>query len=167
MVKGKSGKQDKKKKLLANKMVREFLLQVAGEHALKIVKAVSRPVSDEKLAESCKIKVSEVRAVLNKLHLHGIATYERKKDNETGWYSYVWNVELGKANDVVSSQIARKKTAMEKLSYETAENFYKCDSCVDFKLHFNDAMDNNFKCPQCGSKLAYFDATRFATPKKH
>ncbi|MEW6329636.1 MAG: hypothetical protein AB1468_06010, partial [Candidatus Micrarchaeota archaeon] len=63
--------------LLLNKHAREFLVQAAGENALCVMREITRPMSDERLAESCGLKVSDVRAVLNKLHNYGVVDYER------------------------------------------------------------------------------------------
>ncbi|MEM3399395.1 MAG: hypothetical protein QXP42_01040 [Candidatus Micrarchaeia archaeon] len=140
--------------------LRKFLVEIAGEYAPPIVDAIKKPKSDEQLAEICNIKVSEVRATLNKLHILGIATYDRTRDEETGWYSYVWNVNLSKAYELM--EMKQKKEAEKRIVpfTETVMDFYMCKNCIDFKIQFDQAMDYLFKCPKCNSDLVYFENVR-------
>ncbi len=86
---------------LADEHVRNLIMEIAGEKALAVAVALEEPLSDEDLAGSCKIKVSEVRAVLNKLHSYGLTSYERTRDKESGWYSYIWRLSLGDINKIL------------------------------------------------------------------
>jgi len=137
-----------------DKMLNEFLINVAGGQTMKIVNAINEPKSDEQLAENCKIKISDVRSVLNKLHYYGIVNYERKRDNETGWYSYVWKLNRDKMTELVDKE-ERKK--LEILSLEKTSQIFKCSNC-ETTVPFEAAYDMLFRCSGCGSGLNYIES---------
>lgn len=156
MAKKKKKGRTEKTGLLANRLVRQFLLQTAGENALKIVKEFSEEMSDEDLARTCKLKVSDVRAVLNKLHGCGMAKYNRIKDKETGWYSYIWNIDPDQVIKVVDGEKARRLSSKESANASETFEFYNCEHCKSAqKISFEIAMDSWFKCTGCGSQLSH------------
>lgn len=146
------------RKVLENGGVSELLNRIAGDKAAKIVAKMSRGISDEELADACKMKVSDVRAVLNKLHSFGVADYTRLRDRETGWYSYVWNVwheKLARIVDATKREEVRKFE--EKLNYERAFDFYACKKCGDgARFDFEAAFEMYFRCPVCKENLDFF-----------
>ncbi|MEM3555631.1 MAG: hypothetical protein QXF56_02855 [Candidatus Micrarchaeia archaeon] len=140
---------------LADEHVRNLILQIAGEKALAVAEALEEPLSDEDLASACKIKLSEVRAVLNKLHSYGLTAYERSRDKESGWYSYVWRLSLNKADKLLQ----RKEVPASTVSEETVE-FYTCKSCKKGEgvmIPFDVAFENKFKCLDCGAPLVFVE----------
>lgn len=158
MAKKKKKTRTEKTGLLANRLVRQFLLQTAGENALKIVKEITQEMSDEDLARSCKLKVSDVRSVLNKLHGCGVAKYNRIKDKETGWYSYIWNIDPDQVIKVVDDEKAKKISEKADQAGEQTFDFYNCEKCKDSeKITFEVAMDSWFKCTGCGSQLTHVE----------
>ena len=143
---------------LADEHIRNLLLEVAGEKALAVAVELEEPLSDEDLASACKIKVSEVRAVLNKLHSCGLTSYERTRDKESGWYSYIWRLSLGDAKKLLE----RKKEVAIAGPEETFE-FYTCSSCKKGEgvmIPFEVAFENRFKCLDCGAPLAFVEKAK-------
>jgi len=137
--------------------VRQFLIELAGEEALHVLKEFTQPMSDEELARRCKIKVSNVRAVLNKLHYKGIADYERTRDSQSGWYSYTWRVDLSRVMHILTEQKRAEQRKYEEMAaYERSFDFFACSKCA-VKLPFEAAMDALFKCPGCGGNLSYVE----------
>ncbi len=160
----KAGKTEKPIKpgneLLLNKHAREFLLQVAGENALSVVREIAQPMSDERLAENCRLKVSDVRAVLNKLHNYGVVDYERTRDKESGWYSYTWKLRPEAAVRLLAERRENAaKEIEERLMFARSYNFFGCLSCKKKgeKIPFEIAVEWSFKCPSCGGALSYWD----------
>lgn len=140
---------------LANASFSEFLQNLAGENASKVLTTMEGAMSDEEIARGAKLKVSDVRSVLNKLHGQGIATYERTRDKDTGWYYYKWSINHGAVQGAAGS--ARSKGPAD-ATVEGAGNIYACGTCAQEKYPFETALDYLFKCPQCGSSLDYADA---------
>ncbi|MFH1285743.1 MAG: hypothetical protein ABIH99_04125 [Candidatus Micrarchaeota archaeon] len=149
--------------LLSNKHLRQFLIELAGENSLKVAKEFTEPMSDEDLARSCKIKVSDVRAVLNKLYNEGLAAYKRTRDKESGWYSYTWYSKLDQAGNALNKKNCCEASAIQKqIDYERAYDFYGCNRCGKdtTKIPFESAVDLLFRCPGCGSHLTYINNTK-------
>ena len=138
--------------------VLESLLRIAGENAPAVLGQMGGTLSDEELARVCKFKVSDVRAVLNKLHSRGIAVYERTRDKDTGWYYYKWSSDLKAIERMMEEQGGRERREAESgRAYEGAGayNIYVCGNCAQERHSFEVALDYLFKCPQCGSSLEF------------
>ncbi|MDE1798356.1 MAG: hypothetical protein KGH63_03040, partial [Candidatus Micrarchaeota archaeon] len=76
-----------KTQLLTNPDTRKLLIAAAGEHSLHVIQEFTSQMSDEEIAKKTKIRSSDVRVVLNKLHSYGLASYTRSRDKNSGWYS--------------------------------------------------------------------------------
>jgi len=139
---------------LAEEHVRNLIMEIAGEKALAVAVALEEPLSDEDLASTCKIKVSEVRAVLNKLHSYGLTSYERTRDKESGWYSYIWRLSFGDINKILE----RKKEVAAVMGGEESFDFYTCSACKKGEgvmIPFEVAFENKFKCLDCSAPLIF------------
>lgn len=140
--------------LLGDARVRQLLVDAGGEHTLEIVKSFSRELSDDDLAKKLKIKISDVRATLNRLHNIGIVQYNRYKDAETGWFSYFWSLNMEKTKNWVSEQLSRD-LAPANLS---GSEYYFCPKCgAESVYEFAAASDYSFRCPLCGRALEFVD----------
>jgi len=141
---------------LAEEHIRNLILQVAGEKAIAVAEALEEPLSDEDLANACRIKLSEVRAVLNKLHSLGLTSYERTRDKDSGWYSYIWRLSLQNADKLFE----KKKELPMKETGEESFDFYTCGSCKKGEgvlIPFEVAFENRFRCLDCGAPLAFVE----------
>lgn len=138
-----------RKVILNNETVRKYLIENAGEHAIVIIQNLITPTTDEDLAKKLKVRVSEIRSALNKLHGMRLTQYSRTKDADTGWYTYKWNIRHNKVVDickVIDNEIEKKLNSLPKI-------LYICDNCEDEIWTFDEAMDMKFKCPKCGSLM--------------
>jgi len=157
------------RKLLTEPIIANSLMSLAGENAAMVLGQMEGAMSDEEIARACKFKVSDVRAVLNKLHAQGIAVYERTRDKDTGWYYYKWSANVIAIERMLNENRRSEKLALEqRLRYEHACNMYACGKCMQERYPFETALDYLFKCPQCGSPLEYRqpDATEAKAPKR-
>ena len=140
--------------LLSDAMTRNFLVEAAGENALGIIKSLSVELSDEDLSKKLKIKISDVRATLNKLHSIGVVQYNRYKDADTGWFSYFWSLNLEKMQGWVIEQLKKTELPADLGSSE----YYFCSKCAPDTIYsFVDASDYGFRCPVCASQLEFID----------
>jgi transcription initiation factor TFIIE subunit alpha len=142
-------------KFLTNKFVQDYLLSSFGENSIRIIKAANTEMTDEALAAKCKLKVSEIRALLNKLHNLRLAEYTRIRDKDTGWYSYVWRVNLEKIYDTLEEQMKSEMKNLEMAMEESATvlSFY-CPKCSkENKIDFDTATQIGFTCPNCKKRL--------------
>lgn len=143
--------KETRRNMLKDPILRQSLIDLAGEHALAIVQEFTYDMSDEDLSRKLKVKVSEVRSTLNKLHNKGIVTYSRSKDSETGWYSYIWKLQEHKINRIVEETINTTDTLLN----SQTEHYY-CSQCSSKEyIPFDEAMDLKFRCPICSMPLSY------------
>lgn len=142
-----------KNAILHSTLLNQFLTTVAGDSATRVVGELVEPMQDDDLARRCKVKVTVVRSILNKLHAAGITQYSREKDMRTGWFSYVWRVRFGNMIDVLKRGKSDEITSINgQLGEESGYVFYTCKKgCL--KLPFDDAMQNMFRCPSCSGLL--------------
>ena len=148
-------------RFLADQHVRNLLLEIAGEKALKVAGELTEPMSDEQLAGAAKIKLSETRAVLNKLHAVGIAAYARTRNNE-GWYTYTWGLTLEKAKEILDERNAEARAAVQARLSDVSE-YYACPNCFErtkARMKFEQAVEAEFKCPACLGMLQYVEARK-------
>ncbi|MFH2101088.1 MAG: hypothetical protein ABII71_03300 [Candidatus Micrarchaeota archaeon] len=139
--------------ILSDSAVRQMLIDLGGENALTIIKNFYGNLSDEELAKKLKLKISDVRATLNRLHSEGIVNYVREKDHETGWYSYSWSLNRNKMERWVNNQADRFS-----LIKDDNMEYYFCTACgVPSVVDFESASDSSFKCSRCNKSLEYVD----------
>lgn len=142
-------------KVLGNQYIKDFFVSKFGENSLRIIKLATCTMTDDTLANKCKLKVSEIRTLLNKLHELGLASYMRIKDKEIGWYSYIWEINLKNAAAVVEREMLNEIKKLEtQLDSATTVFSYYCPKCsrenvVDFDL----AASLGFRCPNCDRPL--------------
>jgi len=142
-------------RILSNKFVQEYFTANFGENSARIIKAANSEMTDDALATKCKLKVSEIRAVLNKLHNYRLATYTRIKDKDTGWYSYIWKVDLSNLHILIDKNIQNELGDLEQqLETSTTVFSFYCPKCSkENKIDFGTATDLNFRCPSCRKQL--------------
>ncbi|MDD2655053.1 MAG: hypothetical protein PHQ80_00075 [Candidatus ainarchaeum sp.] len=140
--------------VLSNSRVRQLLVDSGGESALDIMRAFTKELSDDDLAKKLKIKISDVRATLNRLHNLGIVQYNRYKDAETGWFSYYWSLNLEKTKGWVDEQLMKESAPGDISSSE----YYFCPKCgTESVYEFAAASDYSFRCPLCNKALEFVD----------
>ncbi|AWS00610.1 transcription factor E [Metallosphaera hakonensis] len=117
-------------------------------------------LTDEEMANKLNVKVNEVRKKLYALADHGLVSYRRTRDKESGWYVYFWKANVDQINELL---LARKREILNKLKarleYESNNEFYICPEDKT-KYTFEEAFENEFKCPKCGVQLTYYDSAR-------
>lgn len=139
--------------ILSRPIIRHMLVDLGGENAIAIVRNFNTGTSDEEIAKKLKLKISDVRAALNRLHSKGIVAYDRQKDSETGWYSYSWYLNREKMEKWATEQMYK----FENPNNDGGE-YYVCPSCGGSAiLSFEDALDKNFRCEMCNHSLEFVD----------
>ncbi len=147
---------------MTQKLVEEVIQEVAGGDVLPLVKALKnkKNVSEFVLATSIKREINTTRNMLYKLYDANLVSFTRKKDKTKGWYIYYWTFNGDKTKHVLRDI---KKTKLEKLNErltrEQGSHFYACpSSCI--RLDFEQSVDYEYKCPECGSLLHMEDNTK-------
>ena len=159
-------KPDKKKKeemktvlaILTDSYIRQMLIELGGENALSIVRSFYTESSDEELAKKLKIKISDVRATLNRLHNEGLVNYIRQKDSETGWYSYSWSLNHSR----IKKWAVLQSDKFGNINNGVSDDYYFCPSCGDATITtFESASNGDFRCERCNRLLEFLDDKKY------
>lgn len=153
-----------KKSIIDFLIVQEFLRKVGGDYAADLVRVCDckarskRLVTDEVIGKEFKnLKITEIRAILNRLHYRGIAHYQKTRNPKTGWYSYSWGVNKRRILELI---LEEQKEGIEKLEqkieFEKNYVFFGCPGGCD-NLPFEIAAEYQFKCPNCGKGMTSMD----------
>ena len=116
--------------------------------------------TDEQVAKVFGIDVNEARKILNGLFEQRLLRYRRARDEKIGWYIYFWRVTDENPAVILD---ARRRKALDilrrRLEYEKNNTFYICPKC-ERKYTFDEAVDNSFRCIECGELLEPLDNTK-------
>jgi transcription initiation factor TFIIE subunit alpha len=144
--------------LLRDPRVRKWLVQAIGENAIHVIQEFEKEMSDEDIAKKSNIRASDVRVVLNKLHSHGLASYSRSRDKNSGWYSYVWKLDSQHALELAQEVEKLERGAAGSDNAQEIREYYYCpEEGVKVKFVFEVAAANNFRCANCGAMLKYLE----------
>ncbi len=91
------------------------------------------------------------------LYNHNLIRFTRKKDKQKGWYIYYWTL---LPESIKFNYFKRKRDLLERLKErveeENQELFFICpNNCT--RLNFDQAMDFEFHCPECGELISQDD----------
>ncbi|MCI2415596.1 MAG: transcription factor E [Candidatus Aramenus sp.] len=137
--------------------------ELLGEEVLDVLQFLLNKkieITDDEIANELGVKVNEVRKKLYALADQGLVSYRRSRDKETGWYVYYWKVNRDQINDILLSRKREILTKLKtRLEYEQNNDFYICPEDKT-KYTFEEAFENEFRCPRCGSQLEYYDSKK-------
>ena len=132
----------------------ELVREKCGSNGVKLLKVLEgkENVSEFKISEDIEININELRIILYKFTEDNLVYSTRKKDKDKGWYVYYWTFNFRHARDLI---IRNKQKQIEELNYKLNNKEipkYVCpNGCTSMSLE--DAMDVEFKCPECNSLL--------------
>ncbi len=141
---------------LTQKKIEEILLGIIGTEGLPLVRQLygRENISEFELATRTKKDIKLIRRMLYTLYNHNVIGFIRKKDKQKGWYIYYWTILPENAK---FAYFKKKKIQLEQLRQqleaEKKELFFACPGrCV--RLNFDQAMEFEFHCPECGQLTA-------------
>ena len=152
----------KSKMAITKKLIEDVVKELVGEEALPIVFYLKgkKRISEFIVAEELDLEIHKTRNLLYRLYEHNIVQFLRKKDKIKGWYICYWGL-----NEQVIPELAIKidKNKIEKiherLEREKNNTFYMCkNACA--RMTFDNAIEYNFKCPECGEIMNEQDNKR-------
>ena len=141
-------------------LLESVVREIGGDDAVKVAGLLDpkEETTDEAIAAGAEMKLNAVRKVLYRLYDARLAEFRRIRDKSTGWFIYFWRLKPQRVEELV---INRKKTVYVKLKarldYEQKFHFFKCEQDYCPRYTFDEAMENNFKCPECNGELRAFD----------
>ena len=138
-----------------SKSASEIIEEIAGKEAVALVEYISNKqnVSEFKIAAKLNMSVNQIRNILYKLNSYNLVSSIRKKDKKKGWYIYYWTY-----NNVHSQAVIKKlrQKKIEKLKRriedESNTSYFLCpNQCRRYSYEV--ALENSFKCVECGELL--------------
>ena len=143
------------KEIIAKKDLETVVTDIVGEDAVKITNYLydKENISEFVIAEEIGYEIHKARYLLYKLLEHNLASFVRKKDRIRGWYICYWTLNLEQVKKqqakIIDSKIGKLQSRLDR---EESNQFYMCSSaCI--RLDFDEAVDNEYKCPECGELL--------------
>ena len=137
---------------LTQKKIEEITLSIIGQEGRPLIEKLygQENISEFVLADKTKMDIKLVRKLLYLLYNHNLVGFNRKKDKEKGWYVYYWTLLPESIRFVYFKKKQESLTKLKnRLEEEEKELFFVCPSnCV--RLNFDQAMDFEFHCPECG-----------------
>ncbi len=142
---------------LTKKKVEEILLEIIGGEGLPLVQALyeRQNISEFELARETKKDIKVIRRLLYILYNNNLVYFSRKKDKDKGWYIYYWTLSPENIRFLYYKKKRERLTRLlEQLEREQKELFFTCPKrCV--RLTFDQAMDFDFHCPECGELVQH------------
>ncbi len=144
---------------ITNNIIKNVVADVAGEDAFELVMKIKgkKNVSEFKIAEAMDTEINLVRNMLYRLFQSNLVHFMRKKDRKKGWYIYYWTFQDNQIRHLfIKLKKDRLNKLKERLIREQGGQFYMCEEkCM--RLSFENAMDFEFKCPECGQLIELQD----------
>lgn len=140
--------------LLDDDVVQAYLAEIVGAKGMPVaMNPTDEEITDEDLAEKLELDPKIVRRTLFILYENDLASYRRNRDEESGWYTYLWSFEYETIREQLNDELVTLRDNLEiRLEYERDNQFYICD--IDgIRFEFEEAVDLSFNCPECGSPL--------------
>lgn len=117
-------------------------------------------ISEFIVAEELDLEIHRTRNLLYRLLDNNLVSFIRKKDKIKGWYICYWD--FNETNVAFLEDKLRGQT-LDKLRarYDAEHNsmFYLC-KYAHTRMKFDDAFEENFKCPECGELMNQVDNSR-------
>lgn len=140
---------------ISQKMIEEVATQVAGEDVKPLLKILKnkKNISEFKLAEEANQEINLTRNQLYRLYHSNLVTFTRKKDKQKGWYIYYWTFNNHHVPHVMNTLRKNRLTRLkERLEKEEQNQFFLCENACA-RLTFEQAMEFDYKCPECAFLL--------------
>jgi Transcription factor IIE (TFIIE), alpha subunit len=133
---------------------------LGGDEYIRVARALlnNENATDEEIASATGLKINIVRRALYDLFGKSLISGIRVKDPKRGWYVYQWKAQADQVEAFLNN---RKRKILERLKqrleYEKSHDFYFCGTQSCKKRTFEEAMDLDFRCPECGGQLGPYN----------
>ncbi len=139
------------------RQLQSFVEESIGENGLMVFNSVGDGATDETIETKTRLKLAEIRSILNHLHSYGFVEYTREKNMQNGWFTYTWKLNSDRAmQNFLQIKKREYQRLRQQLSSEEGCVFYKCRRGCS-RLSFEYALEQKFKCNDCKSELKCVD----------
>lgn len=144
---------------LTQEKIDTLISSIAGEDAVPVARFIidhGENVSEFVVAENLQMGINHVRNALYRLQESNLVTFLRKKDKKKGWYIYYWTFNSVQAKILVKKIYNERVCTLKKRLEKEDGAFLTCrKKCL--RLSFDNALENDFKCPECEGVLKQVD----------
>jgi transcription initiation factor TFIIE subunit alpha len=129
--------------------------ELIGEEAVKLIEILSEKdeTTDDELIQKTGMKLNNLRKILYQLFDQNLVSYRRVRDKEAGWFKYYWKINPTGLNILLNTKKRKILSKLkDRLEYETTNIFFMCPT-HNTRYTFDEAMEINFQCPECGNRL--------------
>jgi transcription initiation factor TFIIE subunit alpha len=136
--------------------------ELVGPHAMPIIEFLKgkEKISEFIVAEELGMEINETRNILYKLLEHNIVSFLRKKDKIKGWYICYWDFNPHMVPQLKHKILVAKLDRLrERLKAEEGGQYYICKYACS-RMTFENAIEQNFKCAECGTIMQEQDNSR-------
>ncbi|MDO8628141.1 MAG: hypothetical protein Q7R56_00095 [Nanoarchaeota archaeon] len=140
---------------LSQEATYQLIEEQIGKDALPLLDHLynKENVSEFKIAEKMKVTVNQVRSILYRFQEKNLVIFTRKKDSKKGWYVYFWTLDMKETKALFLKVRGKQLQEHEKqLVMESQGAYFSCkNKCI--RLPFEQALEIQFQCPECGEVL--------------
>ncbi len=117
-------------------------------------------ISEFIISEELDLEIHRTRNLLYKLLEVNLVSFKRKKDKIKGWYICYWDFNQNVINHLEEKlRIETINKLKTRLTKEESGFFYMC-KYAHIRQSFEEAFEENFKCPECGEIMNQVDNER-------
>lgn len=133
----------------------EYLGIILTQGMKSILRALKKKAVDEnKLAETLKVRVNDIRKQMYELSKSGYVKYTKlKNESKQWWYIYLWRLDI---NKIKFDYLSRKRQELSNIKEKLAvlrRNVFRCAKCgVEFSIE--QALEAGYVCPDCETPLS-------------
>ena len=139
----------------------DVVTDLSGEEAKQVTLVLlnaTDEITDEEISEELDMRLNQVRRALYSLYDIQLASFRRIRDKTTGWFVYYWTLHPDRIDSIVHKrQLAVLDKLQQRLEYEENNMFFTCGTPGCKRYSFDEGMQEQFICPECGEKLDSFD----------
>ncbi len=137
----------------------DYLRSAAGDEGIDLFKYIleNEPVTGEEIQEAyADQKPSAIRKLLYALMQEHALEYHKDTDSK-GWETFTWQTDLPELRLIHMRRWQGEAAQLQKrIQLEQDHEWYAC-SHDHARVMFEDAMDQEFHCPECGSPMDAID----------
>jgi transcription factor E len=148
---------------LAKERIEEVVRQVVpDEDAQRIIFYLrgKTNISEFIIAEELDLEIHKTRNLLYQLLDANLVSFKRKKDKIKGWYICYWDFNEAMVPHLEETiRLETIQKLQKRLDNEDGGYFYMC-RYAHARMSFEEAFEENFKCPECGDLMNQVDNNR-------
>ena len=142
------------------KEISEISQKIGGGDAEKVVDFLKEKkdyVSEIEIAKKLKLDINTTRRIIYKLQNENLLWSIKQKEKDKNWYVYHWKLNTDQLRKILKKYAEEELEKKEKrYEEEKDKEYFMCpNKCI--KLTFEDAINNDFRCPECGELLTKYN----------